>query len=97
MPLLGRLRVAVHHVERRRVSGWKRLRCRCSAFVILIGPVVTESVEVALASTAVGIISGVGEIVAGGVAPAFAGYVAKNFGIEKVFYTALGGLIVALI
>jgi MFS family permease len=68
-----------------------------SAFVILIGPMATESVDVALASTAVGIISGVGEIVGGGVAPAFAGYVAKNLGIEKVFYTALGGLILALI
>jgi MFS family permease len=68
-----------------------------SAFVILIGPMATESVDVALASTAVGIISGVGEIVGGGVAPAFAGYVAKHFGIEKVFYTALWGLILALI
>jgi MFS family permease len=68
-----------------------------SAFVILIGPVATESVDVGLASTAVGIISGVGEIVGGGVAPAFAGYIAKNFGIEKVFYTALGGLILALL
>ena len=68
-----------------------------SAFVILIGPVATESVEGALASTAVGIISGVGEIVGGGVAPAFAGYVAKNFGIEKVFYTGLTGLMVALV
>jgi MFS family permease len=68
-----------------------------SAFVILIGPVATESVDVTLASTAVGIVSGVGEIVGGGIAPALAGYVAKNFGIEKVFYTALGGLILALV
>ena len=68
-----------------------------SAFVILIGPVATESVDVSLASTAVGIVSGVGEIVGGGVAPALAGYIAKNFGIEKVFYTALGGLILALV
>lgn len=68
-----------------------------SAFVILIGPMATESVDVSLASTAVGIISGVGEIVGGGAAPALAGYIAKHFGIEKVFYTALGGLILALV
>ena len=68
-----------------------------SAFVILIGPMATESVDVSLASTAVGIISGVGEIVGGGAAPALAGYIAKHFGIEKVFYTALGGLILALL
>jgi MFS family permease len=68
-----------------------------SAFVILIGPMATESVEVSLASTAVGIISGVGEIVGGGAAPALAGYIAKHFGIEKVFYTALVALILALL
>ena len=67
-----------------------------SAFVILIGPLATESVDASLASTAVGIISGVGEIAGGGVAPALAGYIAKHFGIEKVFYTALVGLVIAL-
>ncbi len=68
-----------------------------SAFVILIGPMATESVDVSLASTAVGIISGVGEIVGGGSAPALAGYIAKHFGVDKVFYTALAGLSLALL
>jgi MFS family permease len=68
-----------------------------SAFVILIGPMATESVDVSLASTAVGIISGVGEIVGGGSAPALAGYIAKHFGVDKVFYTALAGLGLALL
>jgi MFS family permease len=68
-----------------------------SAFVILIGPMATESVDVSLASTAVGIISGVGEIVGGGSAPALSGYIAKHFGVDKVFYTALAGLSLALL
>lgn len=67
-----------------------------SAFVILIGPLATESVHASIASTAVGFISGVGEIGGGGLAPALAGYIGKHFGIEKVFYTALAGLMVAL-
>jgi fucose permease len=48
-------------------------------------------------STASGIVIGAGEIFGGGVAPAIAGYVAKNFGIQYIMHLAAVSLAVGLV
>jgi len=68
------------------------------AFTVLyinVGPLAMESVPPHIAATAVGVIVGTGEIFGGGIAPAFAGYIAKGYGIEKVFTVALVALLLA--
>ncbi|MEB3103688.1 MFS transporter [Ferviditalea candida] len=67
--------------------------CLC----LLAGPIVTEAVPASLISSAAGIPIGFGEIFGGGVMPSVAGYVAQNFGIDKILFLAIGGLVVALI
>jgi predicted MFS family arabinose efflux permease len=59
---------------------------------IMTGPVATEAVQPALISSAIGIVSGTGEIFGGGIAPAIAGFVAERFGIANVFSVSLIGL-----
>ncbi|MFP3550930.1 MFS transporter [Paraburkholderia sp. SIMBA_049] len=56
--------------------------CLYSLITLTVGPVAAEAVPVQLMSTASGMIIGIGEIFGGGVAPAYAGYMAKHFGIE---------------
>jgi sugar phosphate permease len=59
---------------------------------LLTGPIATEAVPVALISSAVGIVSGTGEIFGGGVAPSIGGYIAERYGINHTLYLALCGL-----
>jgi len=59
---------------------------------LLTGPVATEAVPAALTSSAIGVVSGAGEIFGGGVAPIVAGYVAQSYGIDKIFWVPLVGL-----
>ena len=56
--------------------------CLYSLLTLTVGPISAESVPAQLMSTASGMIIGIGEIFGGGAAPAFAGYIAKHFGIE---------------
>jgi sugar phosphate permease len=56
--------------------------CLYSLITLTVGPVAAEAVPVQLMSTASGMIIGIGEVFGGGVAPAYAGYLAKHFGIE---------------
>lgn len=60
------------------------------------GPVATEAVAPAIASSAIGIVSGAAEIFGGGVAPIIAGFVANHFGIQYVLYIGLVGLCAAI-
>lgn len=52
---------------------------------LLSGPVATEAAPIGLVSTFIGLVVGVGEILGGGIAPAFGGYVAAHFGIRTSF------------
>ncbi|MEO7775814.1 MAG: MFS transporter [Steroidobacteraceae bacterium] len=70
----------------------------CLALLALFtGPVATESVSPLLVSSAIGMVSGVGEIFGGGIAPMIAGGVAQARGIEHVFDVALAGLIAGIV
>lgn len=71
--------------------------CLLSMTCLTVGPLTTESVPPALMSTATGMVVGVGEIFGGGIAPAIAGFVAQNFGIQYVLHLALGGLVAGVI
>lgn len=71
--------------------------CLLSMTCLTVGPLTTESVPPALMATATGMVVGVGEIFGGGIAPALAGFVAQNFGIQYVLHLALGGLAVGVI
>jgi predicted MFS family arabinose efflux permease len=62
-------------------------------FALITGPIATEAAPLGLISSAAGIIIGAGEIFGGGVAPAIAGSIAKNYGIQYVPYFALAGLV----
>jgi predicted MFS family arabinose efflux permease len=56
------------------------------------GPIATEAVPATATSSAIGLVSGVGEIFGGAVAPFIAGLVAAEFGIEDVFWVPAIGL-----
>lgn len=60
---------------------------------LLTGPIATEAAPVGLVASAIGIISGTGEIFGGGVAPAIAGFIAQHYGIQFTLQFALGGLV----
>ncbi|KAI3611535.1 hypothetical protein D8I24_0130 (plasmid) [Cupriavidus necator H850] len=64
---------------------------------LTVGPLSVESVPATLMTTASGLVVGIGEIFGGGVAPALAGYVAKQYGIEHVLYLALGALMIGFV
>lgn len=68
-----------------------------SMICMTVGPLTAESVPAALTSTATGLVIGIGEVFGGGVAPALAGYIAQNHGIENTLYLALGGVAVGLV
>ncbi len=64
-----------------------------SCLCMIGGTIAIESVPMALGSTAVGLIIGIGEIFGGGVAPMLAGWIAQNYGIQYTMYLALAGLL----
>ena len=66
--------------------------CSIGLLSLLCGPIATEAAPAGLVASTIGLISGIGEIFGGGVAPVIAGYVAQNFGLPHVFDFALGGL-----
>jgi MFS family permease len=68
-----------------------------SMICMTVGPLTSESVPTALTSTATGLVVGIGEIFGGGVAPAIAGFIAQNHGIENTLYLALGGVGLGLV
>ncbi len=66
--------------------------CSIGLLSLLCGPIATEAAPAGLVASTIGLISGIGEIFGGGVAPVIAGYVAQNFGLPHVFDFAMGGL-----
>ncbi len=66
--------------------------CSIGLLSLLSGPIATEAAPAGLLASTIGLISGIGEIFGGGVAPAIAGYIAQNFGLSHVFDFALTGL-----
>jgi predicted MFS family arabinose efflux permease len=55
------------------------------------GPISIEAVAPETAASAVGIVSGAGEVFGGGIAPIIAGFVADRYGIQHVLYIGLIG------
>lgn len=64
---------------------------------LLTGPIATEAVPPGLTSSAIGLVSGTGEIFGGGIGPVLAGYVAQHYGIEKVPQVSLIGLCIGVV
>jgi MFS family permease len=64
---------------------------------LLTGPVATEAVPPALTSSAIGVVSGAGEIFGGGIAPIITGIIAQRSGIQNMFWVPLIGLALGLI
>jgi predicted MFS family arabinose efflux permease len=64
---------------------------------ILTGPVATEAVPPALTSSAIVMVSGIGEIFGGGIAPVVAGFVAQRFDIEHIFWIPMVGLSIGIV
>jgi sugar phosphate permease len=64
---------------------------------LVTGPIAAEAAPRGLISSTAGIIIGSGEIFGGGIAPAIAGYIAKNHGIQHVLTLALIGLSLGVI
>jgi predicted MFS family arabinose efflux permease len=67
------------------------------ALSIVAGPLAAEAAPIGLIASVAGLVIGVGEIFGGGVAPAIAGGIAKNYGIQYTLYFALGGQLVGLL
>jgi len=59
---------------------------------LMTGPVATEGVPAALIASAIGLVSGAGEIVGGGIVPSIAGHVAERYGIQNSFQVSFVGL-----
>jgi MFS family permease len=66
------------------------------ALAILAGPIPAEAAPAGLIASAAGIVIGAGEIFGGGFAPAIAGGIAQNYGIQYTLYFALGGQIAGI-
>ncbi|WP_339482087.1 MULTISPECIES: MFS transporter [unclassified Pseudomonas] len=64
-----------------------------SLICITVGPLTSESVPPSLLATATGLVVGCGEILGGGVAPVFAGYIAMTWGLTAILFLALAGSI----
>lgn len=67
-----------------------------AAVCLTAGTICAESVPVKLMATATGLVSGVGEIFGGAAAPALAGFVAKQYGIQYILHLAMGTSMVGL-
>lgn len=67
------------------------------ALSIVAGPLAAEAAPLGLISSVAGIVIGAGEIFGGGIAPAIAGGIAQNFGIQYTLYFALGGQLCGLV
>jgi len=70
--------------------------CSIGLLSLLSGPIATEAAPTGLVASTIGLISGVGEIFGGGVAPVIAGYIAQNFGLPHIFDFALAGLVLGV-
>lgn len=71
--------------------------CVFSNVTLTVGPLTVESVPATLMATASGLVVGIGEVFGGGVVPALAGFVAKNYGIEHIPTMAALGMSLGLI
>jgi predicted MFS family arabinose efflux permease len=67
---------------------------------LITGPIATEGAPAGLIASAVGLVSGVGEVIGGGLSPVIAGYLAQHFGLPSVlsfaFYGFVCGIVVSL-
>jgi len=59
---------------------------------LITGPIATESAPIGLISSAIGIVVATGEIFGGGIAPSIGGAIAKNTGIQNIFWMPLIGV-----
>jgi predicted MFS family arabinose efflux permease len=64
---------------------------------LITGPIATESAPIGLVSSAIGLVVGAGEIFGGGVAPAIAGFVGQNYGIQNILWMPLVGVSLGVI
>ncbi len=71
--------------------------CCLGLLGLFTGPLATEAVSAASTATAIGFVSGAGEIFGGGVAPAIGGWIAQNYGIQHVLDLAMAGLVLGFV
>jgi predicted MFS family arabinose efflux permease len=64
---------------------------------LITGPIAAEAAPIGLVSSTAGIIIGSGEIFGGGIAPAIAGAIAQNYGIQHTLTMALTGLCLGIV
>lgn len=64
---------------------------------LLTGPIATESAPIGLVASSIGLVVGAGEIFGGGIAPVISGFIAENYGIEKIFYLSLIGTVLGAV
>lgn len=74
--------------------------CALGLLSLITGPIATEGAPSGLIASAVGLVSGVGEVIGGGLSPVVAGYCAQHFGLPSVltfaFYGFLCGIVISL-
>jgi MFS family permease len=71
--------------------------CLYSLLTLTVGPITAEAVPAKLMATGSGMVIGIGEIFGGGLAPALAGYIAKNFGIQHAVTMPLWALTIGVV
>jgi len=67
--------------------------CCMGLLALFTGPVAVEAVKPMHIATAVGFVSGAGEIFGGGIAPVVSGWIAEAYGIEHVLDLGIGALV----
>jgi MFS family permease len=74
--------------------------CALGLLSLLTGPIATEGAPAGLVASAVGLVSGSGEILGGGLSPVVAGYLAEHYGLHSTLnfalYGFLGGIVLSL-
>ncbi len=67
------------------------------ALALIAGPMAAEAAPLGMIASVAGIVIGAGEIFGGGVAPAVAGAIAQNWGIQYTLYFAMIGQVLGIV
>ncbi|MBX3593771.1 MFS transporter [Sphingomonas sp.] len=71
--------------------------CNNALITLTVGPIATETVPIALMTTASGMVIAAGELLGGGLAPILAGQTAQAFGIDHILWFPIAAMAIGVL